>query len=50
MEKRTAPTEAGILIATGVSIKIEIPLERPIPNITPNNPPILVRTAASVKN
>ena len=50
MEKATAPIAAGILIATGVSLNFEINSAKPIPDATPNIPPILVRTDASVKN
>ena len=41
---------AGTLMATFVSITLEITSAKIIPTTTPSIPPILVNTAASVKN
>ena len=50
MENTTAMRMAGMLMATGISIMLEISSARPTPVPTPMSPPRLVSTAASVKN
>ena len=50
IEKATAMMQAGTLIATGVPMMWDIISARPIPQATPRIPPMLVSTAASVRN
>ena len=50
MEKATAMMQAGTLMATGVPMMWDIISARPMPVATPRIPPMLVSTAASVRN
>lgn len=50
IEKKTEIIMIGMEMAVGISVNSEITLDKPIPAKTPINPPIKVRTAASVKN
>ena len=50
MEKATAMMQAGTLMATGVPMMWDIISARPMPVATPRMPPMLVSTAASVRN
>ena len=50
MEKATAMMHAGTLMATGVPMMWDIISARPMPVATPSMPPMLVSTAASVRN
>ena len=50
MENATAIMQAGALNTTGVPITLESICASAIPHNTPSTPPILVRTAASVRN
>ena len=50
MEKTTASTAAGMLMATRVPLTREMTSASTIPTITPISPPKLVSTAATVRN
>ena len=50
MENTTAITMAGKLTATGAEVMREMISARPMPAPTPTMPPMLVSTAASVRN
>ena len=50
MENTTETTITGMLMAVGVSVMLDITFASIFPTTTPMMPPILVSTAASVRN